>query len=162
VGTGRPDREEFTGVVRQQNGVVADMPDEHVPVRETVDRDSQCQVGTGRLRWLCTHRGLPMPPNQEGQLCGNPVIRCETGDNVPDMVGLAPAHELQPNVRIRGRSPGDGRGARLNGNWLVRWTNKVRSQGPVPAVARYHSRSLRTNLGCSVDTRLELAARPRE
>jgi hypothetical protein len=36
VGTGRPDREEFIAAVRQQDGVVADMPGEHVTVGETI------------------------------------------------------------------------------------------------------------------------------
>ena len=53
--TARADREEFIAVVREQDSIVADMPGEHVSIREIIDRDSQCQVGDGWLRLVCAH-----------------------------------------------------------------------------------------------------------
>jgi hypothetical protein len=58
MGTGRADREEFVAPARQHDSVVADVPGEHVSVREIGDRNSQRQVGTGWLRLLCAHRYL--------------------------------------------------------------------------------------------------------
>jgi hypothetical protein len=53
--TVRADRKEFIAAAREQDGVVANMPGEHVSVRETADRDSQREVGAGRLRLICAH-----------------------------------------------------------------------------------------------------------
>jgi hypothetical protein len=77
MGTARADHEELVAAAPEQDGVVTDMPGEHVSVREIIDRDSQRQFGTGRLRLLCAHCDLRSPPNPRS-ICGNAVIRYET------------------------------------------------------------------------------------
>jgi hypothetical protein len=63
MGTARADREELVAAAPEQDGVVTDMPGEHVSVREIIDRGSQRQFGTARLRLLCAHYDLRLPPN---------------------------------------------------------------------------------------------------
>jgi hypothetical protein len=53
--TARADREEFIAVAREQDSVLANVPGEHVSIRDIIDRDPQCQVGASRLRLLCAH-----------------------------------------------------------------------------------------------------------
>jgi hypothetical protein len=55
MGTGRADREEFITVAREQDSVLANVPGEHVSVRDIIDRDPQCEVGANQLRLLCAH-----------------------------------------------------------------------------------------------------------
>jgi hypothetical protein len=92
VGTGGPDREEFRTAAAQQDGVIADMPSKHVSIWDIIDRDSQRQVGTGRLRLVCAHCDLRLPPNPPRKVdprqsidAGSAIMfPIPAGDQLPD------------------------------------------------------------------------------
>jgi hypothetical protein len=63
MGAGSIDREEFVTATRKQNGMPADVPQQHLAIGNRVGCSTQCQIGTGRFRIVTAHVNLPLPRN---------------------------------------------------------------------------------------------------
>jgi hypothetical protein len=66
VRTCRSDREEFITLPRKQNGILADVPQQHLSGGDIGYRNTLREIGTGRVRLLLCHWTSPA---LQGQFC---------------------------------------------------------------------------------------------